>query len=793
MNQFWPAKLQQKTTCLILSLLGALIIAAGLALLSQPGPASANTSYDAGLARAAYPHLSGTDLECTLCHTRVGVRTLNVYGSAYRSNGRNAAALTTLENIDTDGDGYFNIDEINALTSPADAADHPHDDLLARQNYPDISATRLDDCALCHSSGSSLNPYGQSYRDNGRNLAAFGLIEAVDSDGDGYTNLAEITALTFPGDAGDYPAQENEDMVLARQKYPAIVTTRLDSCSLCHTGSGADLNDYGLAYQQNGRDLSAFDLIQAQDADSDGFTNLIEITELTFPGNPADYPVAATDDMAFVRQTYPELAATILDSCSLCHTAIPNLNSYGRDYLNLGRNQTALSLIEAFDSDGDRFTNLDEIGQLNFPGDDGDHPHDDFLAIKQYPELAGSRLDSCTFCHTDDLELNGYGAAYLAHGRDLAAFSAIENSDSDGDEFTNLDEITARTFPGDAADHPHDDQLLLKKYPHLAGTRLDSCNMCHCSCGELLDYGRDYLAHGRNLAAFGLIEGLDSDGDGYTNLAEIEALTFPSNASDTPLSQHNHQTLVLEQYPHLTGSRLEECNLCHASEFSRNPYGAAYAGSGYDFTAIESLDSDGDGFANIDEINLLTFPGDEVDYPDDLALALAAYPHLQSSDLNACELCHTGPTGSALNPYGQAYQTEGRNPAAFAAIENFDSDADHHSNLIELTLLAFPGDPDDYPDKMSILLFKYPHLENTSLHTCAICHTDDWGVNPYGQDYFTAGANWEALALIEAFDSDQDDYPNLAEINALTFPGDAASSPAGNTTEWRVYLPLLLK
>ncbi len=616
---------------LILSLLGALIIAAGLALLSQPGPVSANTSYDVSLARAAYPHLAGTDFECTLCHTRYGSRTLNAYGSAYRSNGRNAAALAALENVDTDGDGYLNIDEITALTSPADAADHPHDDLLARQKYPAISGTRLDDCVLCHSSGSSLNPYGQAYRDNGRNLAAFGLIEAVDSDGDGYPNLDEITALTFPGDAGDNPVQENEDLALARQKYPAIAATRLDSCSLCHSSGGADLNGYGLAYQQNGRDLTAFDLIQAQDAD--------------------------------------------------------------------------------------------------------------------------------------------------------------------GDEFTNLEEIAELTFPGDAADRPHDDRLVLKKYPHLAGTRLESCNLCHCSCGELLDYGRDYLAHGRNLAAFAAIEGLDSDGDGYTNLAEIEALTFPSNASDTPLNQHNHQLLVLEQYPHIAGTRLEECNFCHASEFSRNAYGAAYAGSGYDFAAIERLDSDGDGFVNIDEINLLTFPGHADDHPDDLALVTTVYPQLSYTDLASCDLCHLGNpyVDPALNPYGQAYRANGRNPAALVAIEDFDSDGDDYANLLELTLLTFPGDPDDYPDEMSILLFKYPSLEGTPLHTCTICHTGDWGLNPYGADYLAYGDNWQALGLIEALDSDQDDYPNLAEINALTFPGDAASNPAAITDNWQLFLPLLLK
>jgi hypothetical protein len=55
------------------------------------------------------------------------------------------------------------------------------------------------------------------------------------------------------------------------------------------------------------------------------------------------------------------------------------------------------------------------------------------------------------------------------------------------------------------------------------------------------------------------------------------------------------------------------CILCHFvnSKNPQNPYGQAYANGGYDFAAIESLDSDGDGRTNGEEINIdCTFPGD---------------------------------------------------------------------------------------------------------------------------------------------------------------------------------------
>ena len=75
----------------------------------------------------------------------------------------------------------------------------------ANATYPAISGTKLDGCALCHTgepSENNLNAYATDYRTHGHD---FGAIEGLDSDGDGVANLAEIQALTFPGDATDFP------------------------------------------------------------------------------------------------------------------------------------------------------------------------------------------------------------------------------------------------------------------------------------------------------------------------------------------------------------------------------------------------------------------------------------------------------------------------------------------------------------------------------------------------------------------------------------------------------------
>ena len=101
--------------------------------------------------------------------------------------------------------------------------------------YPEKTGTKLDHCALCHGGGAyerngrmislgscqwchhsygydgsgdiedTINAYGRDYMDYGRNADAIRAIETLDSDADGSTNLAEVDANSFPGNAGDHP------------------------------------------------------------------------------------------------------------------------------------------------------------------------------------------------------------------------------------------------------------------------------------------------------------------------------------------------------------------------------------------------------------------------------------------------------------------------------------------------------------------------------------------------------------------------------------------------------------
>jgi hypothetical protein len=63
-------------------------------------------------------------------------------------------------------------------------------------------------------------------------------------------------------------------------------------------------------------------------------------------------------------------------------------------------------------------------------------------------------------------------------------------------------------------------------------------------------------------------------------------------------------------------SVLGSCLTCHTSGSTRNVYGIDFRNANHDFAAIEGLDSDGDGFTNIEEINAGTFPGDSASHPE---------------------------------------------------------------------------------------------------------------------------------------------------------------------------------
>ncbi|HOX27144.1 MAG TPA: hypothetical protein PLL30_15600 [Candidatus Krumholzibacteria bacterium] len=129
-----------------------------------------------------------------------------------------------------------------------------------------------------------------------------------------------------------------------------------------------------------------------------------------------------------------------------------------------------------------------ELSSRSYQGHASDADVNNFVRV--YQHAVGTRLDDCQTCHTgatvldDDAEefranpcdfchfiehpqqdwtglpteysetLNPYGAAYLAAGRDADAVRAIADEDSDGDDFTNEEEIEDLRYPGDPTSNP---------------------------------------------------------------------------------------------------------------------------------------------------------------------------------------------------------------------------------------------------------------------------------------------------------------------------------------------------
>jgi hypothetical protein len=135
-----------------------------------------------------------------------------------------------------------------------------------------------------------------------------------------------ISLLTLAGLASiiarpQFAKANSNDMGLAESKYPAMVGSRIDTCSFCHAGA-PNLNPYGSDYLSNGRNLAAFGLIENNDSDGDGFTNIVEIQGLTFPGNINDHPSASTPTPTLPPSS-PTATRTVPPPSTATNTMVP--------------------------------------------------------------------------------------------------------------------------------------------------------------------------------------------------------------------------------------------------------------------------------------------------------------------------------------------------------------------------------------------------------------------------------------------------------------------------------------
>jgi hypothetical protein len=155
--------------------------------------------------------------------------------------------------------------------------------------------------------------------------------------------------------------------------------------------------------------------------------------------------------------------------------------------------------------------------------------------------------------------------------------------------------------------HQNDQDVntFLTLYPFARSTKLDDCSLCHPggsitsggktttygSCDychikyglaaphgpvPLNAYGQAYSGAGRNETAIRSIEPLDSDGDGHSNLVEIQGLFFPGESADHP-GLVSAPVVVLNYEQVLSPSSYSQFMLANASKST--DYYAKYGGA----------------------------------------------------------------------------------------------------------------------------------------------------------------------------------------------------------------------
>ncbi|HQP37627.1 MAG TPA: hypothetical protein PLI95_20725 [Polyangiaceae bacterium] len=150
-------------------------------------------------------------------------------------------------------------------------------------------------------------------------LAALAGACSDDSDGDGATSSPQTSSRSYKGHEND---KDSNAFVTV---YRNTLGTRLDDCRTCH--KGGEFTSGGAKITQNACDFCHLILHPAS-------------------GYAEPQPTAFAD----------------------------TLNPFGKDYVAAGRSEAALQAIAAKDSDGDTYTNQQEIDALMYPGDPASMP-----------------------------------------------------------------------------------------------------------------------------------------------------------------------------------------------------------------------------------------------------------------------------------------------------------------------------------------------------------------------------------------------------------------------------------
>lgn len=212
------------------------------------------------------------------------------------------------------------------------------------------------------------------------------------------------------------------------------------------------------------------------------------------------------------------------------------------------------------------------------------------------------------------------------------------------------------------------------------------------------------------LLAAGLVGGCGSSG-GQGDVVSSQSYKGHENDGDI--------NALVNAYPHLVGTRLDDCQTCH---------------QGGEVTDDEQRSS---------ELNPCTYCH-LIPYPDDSLVSGAPTSYDQT-----------------LNPYGRDYLAAGRSGDSLRSIEGHDSDGDSFDNLTEITAVRYPGDPSSQPGQPTVPLRTVGYDELRSLES----HEQFLLLNSHKQQFDTYASylGVTAAVLLAAAGAD------LASATSLTF------------------------
>lgn len=409
----------------------------------------------------------------------------------------------------------------------------------------------------------------------------------------GLISLSLILTWTLAYAAYHHEGEADADKFLTA--YPAKAGTKLDNCSLCHSGGntgksdvgscqwchysyGYDgagdiettINSYGAAYKTAGRNAAAVTAINGDDSDGDGHSNAEEIAANTYPGNSEDYPGLVT--APYRIYTLDQLEALGAHTQFLLMNTSRSGDSYAeytgvpmKDLLDDAGITDSATGIWVYAPDGwgqDHPLNyVEDISDDylyhvygNMPGQTYQYPqatyfYDADADVDLNPDYGWCeyRSPSCASrSHGDAIHVDGGLKAILAYKHDGAYLdSGVLNDENKLDGEGPFRVVVPQKYVGPPdQSSKSDDQEVIWPYDELADHNAGSCSRSATIIKveplpegttdvDILEAGWNFVDQ-KKIIIYGAIDGTDSNGNGILDSEEGTSAADDMDNDGTP-------------------------------------------------------------------------------------------------------------------------------------------------------------------------------------------------------------------------------------------------------------------